>query len=261
MAVPTRLRWGFTGLYVVLSMVVACGGGGSVSEDAAPKIDASTPLEECSATCAAPDMCCDLPIGAFCLKTGIDKNNCGACGHVCSPAVADNCAASECKCGFAPACTDGKTCISATVGCRDTMKDPQNCGSPGHQCGPEETCIAGVCSCGGQECTTGQTCCGGACTDTKTDADNCGVCHNVCEGTEDSCVTGSCSCAGGGHCPTTGPDSVGACCPGGSGCQNLCTDEANCGECGHACAAGVTCDLGRCGTEPALHPDLCVIFP
>jgi hypothetical protein len=262
MAVSTRVSWSFTGLLVlILSTAIACGDSGKADDDDMPPApDAMVPVSECAMNCDAPGMCCTLQGADYCIDTSRDMFNCGGCGQICSEDVATVCGGSECKCGASPACTNGKTCISALVGCRDMKTDPQNCGSKGHKCAPEETCSDGVCSCGGMNCEAGTTCCGGTCTNTHTDAENCGVCHNVCEADQNTCTNGVCGCAGGGTCNTTPTyNNVGKCC--GAGCSNLCTDAMNCGECGHICSAGATCNLGGCSNENNPDPFLCTIFP
>jgi len=253
MAVSTGCRWVFTVLVLGFSMALAActGGGGNNAFDADVE-------DQCAATCAAPDQCCDLGGGRFCIHVETDILNCGACGNHCSAQTANACGGAECKCGLGPECTDGKTCVSDVVGCRDLQSDPQNCGTPGHACGPEETCAGGQCSCGGEVCATGETCCGARCTDLKTDGQNCGECHFLCDGEEDACTNGACSCPGGGHCSPPTYNQVGLCC--GTGCSNVCTDEQNCGACGHACAAGVLCDLGGCAGETT-HLEACSVLP
>ncbi len=240
---------------MLLSVVLACGGGNGDTK----LPDAGIPADQCAATCPSDHDCCEFQGESFCIDTSRDKDNCGTCGNRCTVDVADGCGGGHCKCGQGAACTDGKTCISAAVGCRDMKSDPQNCGSPGHKCGPEETCAAGVCSCGGDVCGANMTCCSGHCSDTKTDPDNCGACHNTCEGQENACLTGACACPGGGHCATPTYNNVGMCC--GTGCNNVCTDAMNCGACGHACAVGHVCNLGGCDNEPNPNPQLCTVFP
>jgi hypothetical protein len=262
MAVPTRVRWAFTGLLLVLSFaagLVACGGGGGGGDDTPMGPDAMVPLDQCFSSCEAPSKCCDLQGDTFCIDVTRDMFNCGACNHVCDTTTSTACGGSECKCGQNPACTDGKTCVNALVGCRDLQTDKQNCGAPGHACGAEETCSGGVCSCGGETCGVGTTCCGGHCTDTHSDPDNCGVCHNICEGDQDACTSGTCGCAGGGTCAAPTYNNVGKCC--GMGCNNVCTDKNNCGACGHVCTGTATCNLGGCSNENNPNPFLCTVFP
>ena len=240
---------------VVALAAVACGGdGNNMPPPGQP--DADVP-DECEQTCGAPNECCDLPGGRICVNTEIDRANCGGCGLACSAETANGCGGGECKCGFGPACKDGKTCVSDVVGCRDLQSDPQNCGSPAHACGVEEDCIGGECSCGGETCAVGETCCGGKCTQTKTDPENCGSCHNVCEGQESACNAGSCGCPGGGTCPDNDIGVVGMCC--GTGCSNVCNDKNNCGACGHVCPGGGACTLGGCAGEPNPDPELCLV--
>jgi hypothetical protein len=255
--VASRIRWAFSGLVVLLSVVLACGGGGgSGGDDDHLAPDAS--VDECALTCPSNHDCCDINGQTYCIDTTRDDFNCGECGKVCSKGTSTGCGGGECKCGAGPACEGGKTCISEVVGCRDMKTDPQNCGTPGHKCLPEETCSDGVCSCGGETCGNGETCCSGHCVNTKTDADNCGTCHQTCEGDEDACTNGACTCPGGGHCSTPTYNNVGRCC--GMGCNNVCTDVMNCGACGHACTGGATCNLGGCSNETNPDPFLCTVF-
>jgi hypothetical protein len=83
--------------------------------------------------------------------------------------------------------------------------------------------------------------------------EHCGACRNrCCAGDCDcrgnACTGRSCTCDGGPACDGGAGD---YCCPG-HGCVDLGTDEANCGACNAACAAGEECvpgdgcGLGRC---------------
>ena len=253
MAVTMRLRWAFTALVLVVS-AVGCGGGGNGGNGP----DAAV-VDECALACGHPDQCCDLTAGRFCIHVENDILNCGGCGIVCDAKSANGCGGFECKCGLGPACTNGKTCVSDVVGCRDLDSDPQNCGTTGHACGPEETCVGGLCTCAGATCGTDQTCCNDECVDLKTNADHCGECYNKCsDPDENTCSNGNCGCPGGGSCPAPAPNSVGKCC--GTGCSNICTDEMNCGECGHVCPVGSTCNLGGCSGEQNPDPEQCVVI-
>jgi hypothetical protein len=112
--------------------------------------------------------------------------------------------------------------------------------------------------CGGQDCGAGESCCrdfeSGAvvCSDPLADEMNCGGCGVVCEWDE-TCVRGVCAEGLGTSCwwNTTCPDGT-WCCPdkwlsgAGPKCKALLDDDDNCGWCGHACAAGLTCVSGLC---------------
>ena len=159
--------------------------------------------------------------------------------------------------------------------CVHSPSDPENCGSCGNACDPNQVCIAGACECdpglvacadGCQDlsndpdhcgdcaiaCLAGQTCASGVCSDCPantvacanegvcadiaSDEANCGGCGVDCGG--GTCTTGICSCVGS---TTSCPD----------GCYDTQTDEAHCGSCAISCLQGQTCTAGVCGDCPA----------
>ena len=133
--------------------------------------------------------------------------------------------------------TPQTTCGSS---CANLQTDPANCGSCGHACGTTEFCSSGVCV---TSCASGLTVCSGACRNTAIDPANCGGCGLACTaGTNatPTCTASACgfTCATGfGNC-----DGAAA-----NGCEvDLTTSAANCGACGHACAAGAACVAGVC---------------
>lgn len=80
------------------------------------------------------------------------------------------------------------------------------------------------------------TACGKTSLEHKVNADACDCSHDICR--DGSCVL-----------PCARTESVCA-----TGCRDLQTDSANCGECGAACDAGYACEAGRCElrcAEPA----------
>jgi hypothetical protein len=84
--------------------------------------------------CAAGQTCCQTPAGCFDLQT--DRNNCGGCGHGCSPGFI--CVGAVCMCDSAADCDAGTSGVTS--------------------------CNSGVCSCGSATCTAGQRClAGGVC--------------------------------------------------------------------------------------------------
>jgi hypothetical protein len=235
MVVSTRFRLGVTILVAAFAAAVACsdsGGGSSGDGDDRPGTpDAGTAQNDFCGVCAPPNECCDLPTGSYC--------------------IAVQCVGAQCRCGVGPACgPDEACCGGAGDSCRNLKTDPLNCGMCGKQCGAEETCSDGKCSCGGQECGPGQTCCGGTCVDTTSDAANCGMCGKQCGGITSECEASQCSCpgVGGSACPTSSPNPlskmINECC--GENCVDKCNDVNNCGGCGKVCAAGLVCAQGGC---------------
>ena len=110
-------------------------------------------------------------------------------------------------------------------------------------CAPGETCVRGRCmpaTCDAG-CPSGQQCCGGVCADVRTDPNNCGTCGVTCAPQGDSCFAGTCSCNGAAAC------GAGRGCCEGLGCVDIEGNPEHCGECFHACEAGVECLSGTCG--------------
>jgi hypothetical protein len=103
-----------------------------------------------------------------------DRNNCGACGNVCTL----SCDQGTCGCGDAGGTQCGNECV-------DLQTDRFHCGSCDTNCAPDD-CVAGHCS----SCTDGGSCttcaesfltwCGGKCVDLDGDTDNCGACGVTC---------------------------------------------------------------------------------
>ena len=139
----------------------------------------------------------------------------------------------------------------------DPAQQGQTCGAPGQVCQPDGSCACdasscsnptpicdgGVClTCGDSNACTaaglGDLCCGGSCFS--------GVCCTdaACEGdaAAPDCIGHDCVCATNGDTACADGET---CCP--AGCEDLQTDSANCGECGHACLAGQVCQGGICG--------------
>jgi hypothetical protein len=113
-------------------------------------------------------------------------------------------------------------------------------------------------------CPAGEKLCDGKCKNLQTDNDNCGKCGWDCPKGQ-ICYGGQClppdlvpeSAREG---STTGTTT--ASCPGGETdcngvCANVFTDKKNCGVCGRVCAAGETCEHGRCGPACSDGKSLC----
>ena len=159
--------------------------------------------------------CVGVACGTACVDLTVDSNNCGSCGHTCSPSQL---------------CSDGAcvTCDTLCAGaCVNLDYDHDNCSSCGHVCSSSETCSGGSCV----PCPNG-TVCGGSCANFQTDFWDCGSCGHTCSPSE-VCSGGSCV-----------PCRDGTACAG--SCVNFQTDSFNCGSCGNACGPGASCTSGAC---------------
>jgi hypothetical protein len=202
-------------------------------------------------TCAAGFGNCDTATANGCeTDTSSSLAHCGACGRSCAfPRASATCAAGVCAIG---ACAAGAgNCDGAAVnGCEiDLTASVANCGRCGGACparpNATATCAAGAC---GFTCAAGFANCdanaaNGCETNTLTTLTACGACGVTCSlpNAVAACRAGACA--------------VGACnagfadCDGdaASGCETQpIASNQHCGRCGNACAAGRTCDVGRC---------------
>ncbi|HVR04069.1 MAG TPA: MopE-related protein [Polyangia bacterium] len=157
-------------------------------------------------------------------------------------------------------------CQNATGGssCTDLSNDHASCGACGHACAATQYCQGGVCTdYPAMTCGAGMTTCldpAGQkpfCTSLLNDPRNCNACGNVCQNGA-GCMNGV--CVGGSDAGTAaspdGGDTTSASCPGGGGlctgaggsmyCASFSYGTADCGACGHACAAGQYCANGTC---------------
>jgi hypothetical protein len=163
-------------------------------------------------SCTSEQDCC----ADQCVSVAADPANCGGCGAACGQ-TGDSCASSVCRCAGGSACTSQASCCSGR-GCVQLNNDAFNCGSCGHACNPGESCAGGMCSCnGGSGCAAGLLCCSdGSCAAT--------------------CPCGATACNAPSQC----------CDPQNGVCADLGSDSQNCGACGHACTAPLTCVGGAC---------------
>jgi hypothetical protein len=178
-----------------------------------------------------------------CVDVSTDRNNCNGCND---NANSKSCQDGEvCAGGCVPSCPSGLTLCNGK--CVDTANDPANCGgctTPGNSFACAGNPAGPVCS-GGQcgiSCPSGQTSCGGKCVDTTSDPANCGGCAPP-NGSGAVCAPGV-LCVNSGCSPTLSCPSPSVNC--GSRCVDAQNDDAHCGGCNNACAAGTACKLGQC---------------
>lgn len=188
---------------------------------------------------------------------GIDSNNCGACGAICSgaeicawqgngQAISATNPAAKC-CSVETDANHPQVMEVCGNTCKDSSIDISNCGGCGIQCGKNQECVPnskyadhpntekpGECKCLSQYPNLGPD---GNCYDYSSDSKNCGTYGRLCTGVQNACINGNCSC----------PQGTMLC---NGQCVNLKTDNNNCGSCGHTCDSetpGFVCTSGTCG--------------
>ena len=187
------------------------------------------------------------------VNTGGDKDNCGACGRVCS-AVNGTASCAAGVCGIACGAGFGDCNVDARDGCETNLNTSNaSCGACGKSCGVAN----GVAQCAGGNCMfqacnanfgdcNGNTAIDGCETNLTSDARNCGGCAQACSVNHavPACIASVCqlSCAAGwGNCNGNAGD----------GCEtNLASSAVNCGSCGNSCSPnninGSACNGGLC---------------
>jgi len=191
----------------------------------------------------ARDAC---PAGRYCTAANACAEGCrddSACAlgsrcvdHACAPgcATSDRCAAGESCCGGS---------------CVDTRTSVAHCGACDARCAPANAtaaCAAGACgvaSCAAPFADCDTTAANGCEADTRTSAAHCGRCGNAASAPNATAVcrdgapaVGSCN-AGFADCDMSAAN----------GCEtSTIANNAACGACGAACAAGSLCEGGRC---------------
>ena len=216
----------------------------------------------CGNACAAGLACssgvCTLSCGGgttkcgnLCTNTNNDAQNCGGCGTTCGPYAS---ASAVCNAGACSAiCNAGKgDCnVNLADGCEASLAtDVQNCGACGVACagGANASAKCAGASCGLQCNANYGNCDASAANGCETNLLNtvsaCGGCGNACaspSNAQAACSAGACgfTCnANYGNCDANAAN----------GCEtDLTSSNADCGSCGNACGAGLTCNGGSCG--------------
>ena len=201
--------------------------------------------------------CDNNPMNGCETSLASDKNNCGACGKLCSPQNAggiclnSKCAILMCNPGF-------RDCNgSVSDGCEvNIQSDPLNCGTCGQNCGalPHATagcmnagCVIGACDPGFGNCNKND---GDGCeAPLSSDPVNCGTCGKVCPAPPNvitTCAMGACGSAGCNNGYADCDMNLA------NGCEvNTQTNPNNCGACNNSCPAYANalpgCAMGACG--------------
>ncbi|MBL8682396.1 MAG: hypothetical protein JNK05_24735 [Myxococcales bacterium] len=172
----------------------------------------------CGRACAAGQVCsasacvasCGMGLtncSGSCADTNTSPSNCGACGTACatapnaSPVCVGGGCDFVCRAGF-------RDCNSVAMdGCElDVRADVNNCGRCGGACparaNASPRCGAGVCSfvCDANFLDCNRVATDGCEANTRTDANNCGACGNVCSGSTNTCENGVCVVGGPAQC-------------------------------------------------------------
>jgi hypothetical protein len=210
---------------------------------------------------AGADATADAGLGA--LRCDAASHTCVACvtNEHCPPGTLCMGAACVPGCDASHGCSAGETCCAG--GCVDTRTNTGNCGACGAGCTASNgaaRCAAGACAVG--SCNAGYADCDGdtvnGCeTNTQSSATSCGGCARACPASpraSAACVASACALAcepGFADCDRNPAN----------GCETtLGGDPDNCGACGRACPAGMTCNGGNCAAAVCCA-DLHVALP
>ncbi|MEM7604399.1 MAG: hypothetical protein AAF411_03510 [Myxococcota bacterium] len=171
----------------------SCGGCGRACGEDSPlcRRDGAGAFE-CAVSCAAGEEECD----AACFDTASSPEHCGGCGVPCDAPSFAAATCTDSTCGFT--CNAGRGDCDAMDGdgCEvDLLNDPSNCGGCGTACtGGNATwacnggdCMVVACEMPFADCNGMGS--DGCEIDVRSDANHCGGCGQVCEGT---CVEGAC---------------------------------------------------------------------
>ena len=189
--------------------------------------------------------------------------NCGACGHPCTPAHASGATCATGSCQYSACDAAYHDCdADASNGCEsDPQTDAANCGECGHDCGTlgyqhvtGTTCSGATCGYAACEPLYGD--CDGAttlgCETPLTSLTDCAACGTPCSPTNatgPTCANGTCGYA---LCTGTYQDCDGDT---SNGCESdRLTDSSHCGNCNTSCGGNTpSCANGQCG--PACGSD------
>ena len=167
---------------------------------------------------------CDGLEGTGCEADLSTVATCGDCDTRCTAGPHATPTCTDAGCGAM--CDDGwGDCDATAAGCEtDTTTTEAHCGTCGHACAANETCLAGVCTtlaCQAPLADCNDVATDGCEIDTSTDEAHCGMCGNACPAGA-TCVGGSCSYA----CRAQPDDPItGQKCP----IETPCTAYAQCG--------------------------------
>jgi hypothetical protein len=202
-------------------------------------------------TCNAGRADCDMMEANGCeVDTRSNATHCGACGRTCLPRPNASIFCSSGTCGIMCMANFDNCDSNDTNGCEtDTRTNMTHCGGCGRSCVPTNgvgACIGGMCTL--TRCNTGFGDCDGnpanGCeTDLTSNTSHCGACGRTCSFAS---ATGTCTA---GACRVTMCTGTGGNCDGNdaNGCEtDLINNAVHCGACGVRCAAGRTCQVGRC---------------
>lgn len=208
----------------------------------------------CGLACPAnASTCC----ASSCTDPMFDARNCGACGMVCNPANVSAPACISGKCGYVACLANFSDCdMDPANGCeRPTGADVMNCGGCNKVCGVvangKAGCSGGICvpTCNADYGDCDGVYANGCESPLKLDPKNCGKCGGACANGQ-TCLNGSCQniafpCG----LPLVDCNLLPA-----DGCEgNTQYDARNCGKCGAACAAGLSCIAGVCAAATPAH--------
>lgn len=205
----------------------------------------------CDPTCPSGFTCCGPADEPICRDLSSDPDHCGACGLAC-PSVRPRCSAGA--------------CVAAPGG-----PDAGMAGTDAQIARPDSGVAEGNCR---PSCSSNERCCDTTCvarmvpsgTDGRTHPSfmNCGGCDMACDSMRATACSPSpstgmpgCMCGLEGQCAFDETCAEG---PTGFFCVNVRTDPMHCGEIGHACGQGETCNGGVCqcgGSDPCGEGQSC----